>query len=181
MFAAMAEDASGGVVFFGGYGQQDRQGTVLDPNENADQADTWTYYDARVTVPVEPPNPPGPPNDYAIEVSIAPPSEINANGESTITATAKATRFGIADPGRQVRFTTDGDVTFSPVIDNGDGTYTSTITASRTPGIETISAHHENWQWGGSAALVERGITVSLEPSWLPPDKNSTSRATPWP
>ena len=42
--------------------------------------------------------------------------------------------------GETVLFSTSGDVTFSSVTDNANGTYNATITASTTAGVETITA-----------------------------------------
>jgi len=185
MFPAMAPDANDGLVFFGGYGTGNIQGVG---NSNADQDDTWTYKSKDpVVAPVPPPNPFG----YGIEVTLAPP-EVDADGSSKVTATATVTQNMVRRPARVVTFATDGDVTFScpsacqpgsVVSDNGDGTYTTTIIASRTPDVETITASDSGEQGtylpsSGSAQLIERGVVVTLDPASIQPDTHSTSTAT---
>jgi len=69
------------------------------------------------------------------------PSSLPADGKSQTIATSKMTDdkdIPITD--ENVSFETDGDVVFTGVENKGDGTYTATITASSTPGIETITA-----------------------------------------
>ena len=79
-----------------------------------------------------------PPASLTLNLS---PATLSANGTSTSTATATVRDAG-GNPlaGQTVVFSTSGDVTFSSVTDNGDGTYSATITASTTPGEETITA-----------------------------------------
>jgi hypothetical protein len=43
-------------------------------------------------------------------------------------------------PGQDLAFSTSGDVSLGPVTDGGDGTYSTILTASFTPGDETITA-----------------------------------------
>ncbi|MCA1696130.1 MAG: hypothetical protein LC749_16185, partial [Actinobacteria bacterium] len=68
------------------------------------------------------------------------PDTIPADGTSTSNALVVVKVAGKGLSGQQVRFTTDGDVTFGPVTDHGDGTYTATITASITADREHIES-----------------------------------------
>jgi len=81
----------------------------------------------------------GPAANVALQLS---PSAIVADGASTSTATATVTdAFGNPVPVAPITFSsTDTGVRFSPVNNNGNGTYTTTLTSSKTPGTPTISA-----------------------------------------
>jgi hypothetical protein len=80
----------------------------------------------------------GPP--ATVSVALA-PDAIVANGADTALATATvADGFGNPRIGDAVVLSTSGDAGIGPVADNGDGTYTATITASTTAGDETITA-----------------------------------------
>src|SRR5207249_4071052 len=70
------------------------------------------------------------------------PDTITANGVATSTATATVTDAH-SNPvaGETITFSTSGDVTFGSTTDNGDGTYSATITSSTTAGDETITGH----------------------------------------
>ena len=70
------------------------------------------------------------------------PSTIVANGVATSTATATVTDLiGTGVPGETVTFSSsDAGQTISGTTDNGDGTYTATITSSTTVGSATITA-----------------------------------------
>ena len=69
------------------------------------------------------------------------PETIAANGTSTSLATATVLDAGShLLSGETVSFSTNGDVTIGAVTDQGNGTYTAIVTASRSPGDETISA-----------------------------------------
>jgi aryl-phospho-beta-D-glucosidase BglC (GH1 family) len=77
-------------------------------------------------------------------------------------------------PAWPVTTATNGDVTISPVTNNGDGTYAATITTSTTPGVETITATETSpsGQLRGSAPLTESGpasaITIRLSRASIP-------------
>jgi Invasin, domain 3 len=73
------------------------------------------------------------------------PSDIAADGNSTTTATVTltdATGAGVPGEGVFVTVTSSdpGDVIDPTIADHGDGTYTTTITSSTTPGSVTITA-----------------------------------------
>ncbi|HMC68786.1 MAG TPA: invasin domain 3-containing protein, partial [Mycobacteriales bacterium] len=114
------------------------------------------------------------------------PSTIAADGssKSTATATAKdANGRGVADEAMAI--TTSGDTTIGPVTNNGDGTYTATITASKSADVETITAATSKEQPSvtGSAPLTETAgpattITFSLSPTSIPADGATKSTAT---
>ena len=63
------------------------------------------------------------------------PDTITANGTSTSGRHSDGRDAG-GNPlvGETVVFSTSGDVTFGSVTDNGNGTYSVTVTASTTPG-----------------------------------------------
>lgn len=66
---------------------------------------------------------------------------IQADGLATTNATVTVTDAnGNPLAGLPVTIGTDGDVTVSAVTDQGFGTYTATVTASTTPGTETLTA-----------------------------------------
>jgi hypothetical protein len=79
-----------------------------------------------------------PPASIALTLT---PDTISANGTATSIATATVRDAG-NNPlvGETVVFTTNGDVRFGTMTDNGDGTYSVTVTASTSPGDETITA-----------------------------------------
>jgi hypothetical protein len=77
----------------------------------------------------------------SVTVGLNPPS-IAADGTATSVATATV-RDTVGDPvrGEIITFTsTDPGEQVGAVTDNGDGTYSATITASTTPGTPTITA-----------------------------------------
>ena len=115
------------------------------------------------------------------------PSSIVANGASTSTATATITdangnpvagdtvAFSSSDPGDQI----------GAVTNNGDGTYTATITSSTTSQPATITATDNTVSpsISRSATLTETPgpaakVTVGLVPSSILADGSSTSTAT---
>lgn len=69
-------------------------------------------------------------------------TSLPADGTSTTTVSALATdRDGDAVPGDELDFeSSDPGVSLGPVTDNGDGSYTATVTASQTAGEVTITA-----------------------------------------
>jgi len=71
------------------------------------------------------------------------PSTIAADGLSTTTATATVLGAdGHGLPGQVVTFSrsSSGAIVPNPATDNGDGTYTTRLTAATTPGQETVTA-----------------------------------------
>lgn len=107
------------VLFGGGSDEHDLSG------------DTWTWDARRTTTGL----------DVERRTTVAvDPGSIPADGASTATATATVTVGTRGGSGLRVSFQTDGDVRFGPVRDHGDGRYTTTVTASATPGREIIVA-----------------------------------------
>ncbi len=111
------------------------------------------------------------------------PSSITANGASTSTAIAILTdASGNRIPGQAVAFSsTDANESISGVTDNGNGTYTATITSSTTPGTPTITvsdggltAQQTLTQTPGPAA----NIAVAVQPPVIKADGASTATAT---
>jgi adhesin/invasin len=95
----------------------------------------------------------GPPAHIALRVS---PHSILADGASHSTATASvADAFGNPVVGATIGFySSDSGVHFSRVNDNGDGTYTATLTSSTTPGAATITATEPVTKVSGQATLT---------------------------
>jgi adhesin/invasin len=111
------------------------------------------------------------------------PSHIKADGVSTSTATISAKdAFGNLVPGQQigVGMGSGNDAVPGPVTDNGDGTYTSVIKSSTTPGNETVIATGANKT--GTATLTEFGAptdgVLALNPTSVVANGTSTSLAT---
>lgn len=119
-----------------------------------------------------------------VVVSLSPPV-IAANGSSTTTATATVTDSGVNPvAGDAVTFTSDGGQAIGATTDHGDGTYTTAITSTSTPGHSTITATDTSVTPGvnGTAGLTQFGpaaqLALSLTPSSIPADGASTSTAT---
>jgi invasin-like protein len=93
-----------------------------------------------------------------VSVALTPPS-ITADGTSTSLATATVNgQDGQPAIGATVDFTSsDPGETIGPVTDNGDGTYSATITASTTAGFATITATDESASptMSGQATLTQ--------------------------
>ena len=114
------------------------------------------------------------------------PGYIAANGTSSTTATATVTdATGNPVPGDAVSFrSSDSGETVSPAIDNGDGTYTATITSSTTAQPATITATDSSPapSVSGSAILVQfnpaANVTVALSPSSIVANGSSHTSAT---
>lgn len=69
------------------------------------------------------------------------PSTIPANGVATTTVTVNLTANTVPLPGQQIALaSSDPGQMIGPVTDNGNGSYTATITSSLTPGSDTITA-----------------------------------------
>jgi hypothetical protein len=69
------------------------------------------------------------------------PGSVKADGKSTATVTATVSDSGSPESGDDISFSSsDGGQSIGAVTDNGDGTYTATITASKTAGNATITA-----------------------------------------
>lgn len=107
-----------------------------------------------------------------ISVAVSPGS-IPPDGQSTTTATAVVSDGGTPESGDAVSFSSsDPGQSIGAVTDNGDGTYTATITASKTAGNATITATDATPGTAVSATTTltsaggERnaGVTVSCLP-----------------
>jgi adhesin/invasin len=111
------------------------------------------------------------------------PSTIVADGASTSTATATVTDAnGNKVKTSTVTIATNGDSSPSAVTNNGDGTYKSTITSSKTSGLETITAAVSGTSLSKTATLTEKAgpatkVVVALSPASVPADGKSTSTA----
>ncbi|MDQ6606665.1 MAG: Ig-like domain repeat protein, partial [Actinomycetota bacterium] len=117
-------------------------------------------------------------------VQLAPPS-IVANGTSTTTATATVTDVLGPLSGETVVFT-DPSGNSVQGVDQGNGTYTATLTSSTTAGIVTITATDTtagSFGASGSAPLTQTpgpaaNVTVGLAPTSIPADGSSATTAT---
>jgi hypothetical protein len=126
----------------------------------------------------------GPPSSVAVSVT---PNPIVADGSSTSVATATVTDAG-GDPvpNDTVTFaSSDTGNQMSPIVDNGDGTYTTTVTSSRHAGPATITATDVSPGTAppGTATLIQTAgpatqMSVTVNPAKIPADGSSSSTAT---
>ena len=117
-----------------------------------------------------------------ITVSLAPAS-IAANDRSTTVVTARITASGAPLPGESLTLTSsDPGQAIGPVTDNGDGTYTATITASKAVGTATITATDTSVSPALSKTIQLKQVTptvrVALSPTSIAADGHSTTRVT---
>jgi hypothetical protein len=126
---------------------------------------------------------PGPPTH--IKLTLSPP-QIPADGSSQTTVTAVVTdQFGNhqATGGDTIQLaSTDSAETIGPVVDHGNGSYTTTITSSTTEGTWTITATDVNHPGiSGTASLATTGlpttIKLTLSPHQIPADGVTTASA----
>lgn len=109
-------------------------------------------------------------------------STLVADGSSTTTARAVvADANGYAVPGRVVTFSSTGAQQIGATTDHGDGSYSATVTTSRTAGTATISATIGALSDG--ATLTQRpgaaaNVALTLGDSALSADGASTTEAT---
>jgi hypothetical protein len=105
------------------------------------------------------------------------PSSIVANGTSTSTATATVTD-ATGDPitADAVSFSASpAGVTIGSVTNNGDGTYTATITSSETAGEVTITATDTTASLTGQATLTQTAAGTA----GTPPGSGGSGSGTP--
>jgi pimeloyl-ACP methyl ester carboxylesterase len=127
--------------------------------------------------------PAGPANSVSVDLT---PSSLTADGTATTVATATV-KDADANPvaGDHVVFTsTDPGDDIGAVTDNGDGTYTATITASTVAGTPTITATDQSTSpaVSGTATLTEtaglaKSLSVVLTPSSIVADGSATTVA----
>jgi hypothetical protein len=109
-------------------------------------------------------------------------STIVANGSATTTVTVQvADQYGNARTNDTVTLSTDGGAQLGAVQNNGDGTYTATLTASTVAGTQTITATAGSAT--GSAVLTQvagpvAALTLTLSAPSLVADGVSTVDAT---
>jgi len=121
----------------------------------------------------------GPAVNFALTVS---PSTLVADGTSTATATETVTTAdGVGVFGEPVKFSASAGQSIGPVQDHGDGTYTATVTSTKTPGASTITA--TDGTFSSSATLTQTAgpaaqVSLVLNPTSIPADGKSTSVAT---
>jgi len=121
----------------------------------------------------------GPAVNFALTVS---PSTLVADGTSTATATETVTTAdGVGVFGEPVKFSASAGQSIGPVHDHGDGTYTATVTSTKTPGASTITA--TDGTFSSSATLTQTAgpaaqVSLVLNPTSIPADGKSTSVAT---
>jgi adhesin/invasin len=123
----------------------------------------------------------------AANVSVAlSQGSIIADGVSTSLGTATVTdEYGNPAPGDNVTFTSNGGQGIGTVTDNGDGTYTATITSTTTAGLATITARDLTGTLHPSASAALRQVsgpatraTLTLSPASIVADGRSTTLAT---
>lgn len=111
------------------------------------------------------------------------PDTIAANGRATTTATVTVLAAGTPLSGEQVAFaSSDAGESISPVIDNGDGTYTASITASKAVGNSTITAEDDTVDPPAAATTIltqqSPTVSISMSPSTIAADGRTTSTVT---
>ena len=105
-----------------------------------------------------------------------------ADGAATSTVLIRsADQYGNPRAGDPVTLSTNGGATISAVHDNGDGSYTATVTASTVAGSQTLTA--TNGSATGTAQLVQvpgpaSAVTLALSSSTLDADGATTATAT---
>ena len=116
-----------------------------------------------------------------VTVGLGQPS-IVADGAATTTVTVHvADQYGNARTNDTVTLSTDGGAQLGAVQNNGDGTYTATLTASTVAGTQTITA--TNGSVTGSALLTQvagpvAALTFTLSAPSVVADGMSTVDAT---
>ncbi len=123
----------------------------------------------------------GPPQ---ISVQLANPS-ISVGGATTTATADVADALGNVIPGETVIFSATAGATVGPVQDNGDGTYTATITSSTTAGPVTVTATDTSVtpNVSGTATLIQTAgpatnVSIVLAPTSIPANGSSTTTAT---
>jgi len=112
------------------------------------------------------------------------PSSVAADGHSTATATATVSDNGTPVSGANVSFkSSDAGETIGAVTDHGNGTYTATITASKTVGKATITATDSSVipAISQTATLTQTSapkVTVALKSSSIVADGLAKTTAT---
>ncbi len=100
-----------------------------------------------------------------ISVSVSPGS-IKADGKSTATITATVSDSGSSESGDEVSLSSsDPGQSIGAVTDNGDGTYTATITASKKSGNATITASDTSSDPAASATTTLTSTSTSVSVS----------------
>jgi hypothetical protein len=146
---------------------------------------TGTIAGAAIGVPTSVAFVPGPVSAANTVIS-ANPVSIAANGVSTLTVTVQARDANnnnlTSSGGAMVLNTTSGSL--SSVIDNGNGTYTATLTASTTVGLVNITGTIAGTTIGNpisvffTGSLSAANTTISVNPSSIQADGVSTSTVT---
>ena len=121
-------------------------------------------------------------NAKTVSVALS-PTTITADGQATTTATATVTDNGKPVPGEAVTIdSSDGGQTVGPVTDDGDGTYTATITSSETVGDATITATDTSDTSAppGTATLTQVAptVAVAVSPTSIAADGKAKATAT---
>jgi hypothetical protein len=118
----------------------------------------------------------------ATDVAVAfSPQSIVADGTSTTTVTATVTDArGRPVSGDTVSFGPDAS---GPVTDNGDGTYSATVTSTVVAGPRTITAADETADVRGSGQILQRpgegtSLALALDPESVKVDGASKAIAT---
>jgi hypothetical protein len=110
------------------------------------------------------------------------PGTLVADGAATSTALIQAAdQYGNPRAGDPVTLETNGDATISAVHDNGDGSYTATVTASTVAGSQTLTATNGSATSTAQLVLVPgaaSAVTLALSPATLDADGASTATAT---
>jgi len=110
-------------------------------------------------------------------------AQLSTDGATT-TATVMVTKNGAADAHATVTLSRGGSGAIGAVVNNNDGTYTATLTASPRVGTETITAHVVDGSLSAAATAsladtvgVPAAITLVVDPARIQADGVSTTTA----
>jgi len=110
-------------------------------------------------------------------------AQLSTDGATT-TATVTITKNGAADAHATVTLSRGGSGAVGAVVNNNDGTYTATLTASPRVGTETITAHAVDGSSSAAATAsladtvgVPATITLVVDPARMQADGVSTTTA----
>jgi hypothetical protein len=110
------------------------------------------------------------------------PGTLVADGAATSSALIQvADQYGNQRAADPVTLSTNGDATISAVHDNGDGSYTATVTASTVAGSQTLTATDGSATSSAPLVLVPgpaSAVTLALSSSALDADGTSATTAT---
>ncbi len=167
---------------FGNYIQPTAADIVNGPQgaQDVERGDTWVL--------ATPTRVDGPDTGERVTIKVDPfeiPIDDGSGPPATAKVTVTATWAGNPEPGYEITLSTDGDVTFADYrgVTKENGEYTTLITASKTPGPETITATYErslkyrafeNKLVNGGVAFLPLGVNNTVNGVLINPKPVST-------